>query len=107
MITFLDYDDYEKFYIVEILNKNINFSKEWWFSYIDENGEMINFCKILNINEYIKRKFVLELFSDYRYNVYVNYKIKIYICCDDEEVRTIIMKDYKGMCKENNKERKR
>lgn len=103
MIEFLDYDEYDTLYVTTILSWNIHCQTEWWFAYVNENGELICMCKILNADEYLNLRVILEMFNNYqtRSDEQQAYqKIKVCICCDNNEVKNLVKRDYKIMYRE-------
>lgn len=100
MIEFLDYDEYDTLYVTIALSRYIHCQAKYWFAYIDEDGSLICICKILNIDEYLNLRVVLDLFCDFktRHNDY--HKVKVYVCCNDTEVKNLIKRDYKILYKQ-------
>ena len=95
MIEFLDYDEYDTLHVTTALSRYIHCQTKYWFTYINEDGDLICTCKIFNVDEYATRRVVLELFDNFetRHNDY--HKVKVYVCCNDDDVKNLIKRDYK------------
>lgn len=95
MIEFLDYDEYDTLYVTTALSWNIHCQTKWWFAYVNENTELICMCKILNADEYLNLRVILDMFSNYKTRNNDYHKVKVCVCCNDNEVKNLVKRDYK------------